>query len=173
MGSGTDVGSLVGRSYTRGRRFPWVLGNFPTLGTEAPVRIPGGPYSMPQVAVFVVAVVVLSRTYRVWAGHGLVSVVFAAVVVLVPGWAVRRARVDGRPLHRALAGVVCVLAAPRHGRMAGRAYREARPVVLTGTVRLSGGGLEPPASPEPVARSAVELLLAAVPDGAPAGGWTW
>lgn len=173
MGSKTDVESLVGRSYTRGRRFPWVLGNFPTLGTEAPVRIPGGPYSMPQVAVFVVAVVVLSRTYRVWAGHGLVSVVFAAVVVLVPGWAVRRARVDGRPLHRALAGVVCVMTAPRHGRMFDRPYQEFGPVVLTGSVRFSSKRASQ-RPPEPAACSSVELLLAAaVPDGVPAGVWTW
>jgi hypothetical protein len=160
--AGGDAGELVGRSYTRARRYPWVIGNFPTLGGERPVRIPGGPYSMPQVVVFVVVVLALSRTWRVWAHHGFASLLFAVVVALVPAWAVRRARVEGRPLHRAAAGLVSFLAAPRNGRVDGRrGYREPSPVRLTAAVRMRPGPpTELPASSGPRPCSGLDVLRA-------------
>jgi hypothetical protein len=56
-----------------------------------------------------------------------------AVFVGLPGgiaWAVRRARIEGRSLPRAVAGWLIFLARPRGGRVAGRAYRPARSALL-------------------------------------------
>lgn len=113
---------LLGRSYTRARRFPLVIGKLPGGG-----RILGGPYTLTQVGVMVGAIVMLRVTAAIWA-H--LSYFDALVYIAVPyglGYLVRRARFEGREPLRAAAGALTAFGAPIGGRLRGRAWREPRP----------------------------------------------
>ncbi|MBR7828760.1 hypothetical protein KDK95_20800 [Actinospica sp. MGRD01-02] len=116
---------LLGRSYTRARRFPLVIGKLPGGG-----RILGGPYTMTQVGVMVGAIVVLRVAAPIWA-H--LSYGDALVYIAVPyglGYLVRRARFEGREPLRAGAGALTAIGAPPAGRLRGRAWREPAPDLL-------------------------------------------
>ena len=116
---------LVGRSYTRARRFPLVIGKLPGGG-----RILGGPYTLTQVGVMVGSIIVLRVAAPVWA-H--LSYGDALVYMAVPyglGYLVRRARFEGREPLRAGAGALTAFGAPPRGRLRGRAWREPRPDLM-------------------------------------------
>lgn len=120
--STADFGMRVGRSYTRARRMPWVMGK---VGDWT---LPFGPYTPAQIGVAFIGAFVLIKTFAWWRVLGPVPVVALAVAV----WAVRRAKIGGRtPLNCAL-GLVAYLAQPRAGRIDGRAVREGREQVLHG-----------------------------------------
>jgi len=122
--SGTEP--QIGRSYTRARRFPLVIGKLPGGG-----RILGGPYTMTQVGVMVAAIVVLRVTAPIWA-H--LSYGDALVYIAVPyglGYLVRRARFEGREPLRAGAGALTAFGSPPGGRLRGRAWREPAPDLLS------------------------------------------
>lgn len=109
---------LVGHSYTRARRFPLVIGKLPQGG-----RIIGGPYTLAQVAVMVVTVVALLIAAPVWAHLGYADVAVYAAVPYGAGFAVRKARIEGRDPLRAGLGALTALGTPAGGRMRGRPYR--------------------------------------------------
>lgn len=120
--SAAEAGVRIGRSYTRARRLPWVMGK---VGDWT---LPFGPYTPAQIAVAFVGAFVLIKTFAWWRVLGPVPVVALAVAV----WAVRRARIGGRsPFNYAL-GTLTYLAQPRAGRINGRGVRPERPVVLHG-----------------------------------------
>jgi hypothetical protein len=106
---------VIARSYTRARRWPWVLGKLGEL------RLPLGPYTPAQLAVAGVGTIALIRTYGWWAPVlGPIPVVVLGLAV----WAARSARIGGRVPAAALWGVALALAQPRAGRIAGRTARD-------------------------------------------------
>ncbi|MFC1405699.1 MULTISPECIES: hypothetical protein [Streptacidiphilus] len=106
---------VVARSYTRARRWPWVLGKLGEL------RLPLGPYTPAQLAVAGVGTIVLIRSYAWWAPVlGPLPVALLGLAV----WAARSARIGGRVPAAALWGIALALAQPRAGRIAGRTARD-------------------------------------------------
>jgi hypothetical protein len=111
-------------TYTHARRHPMVLGK---IGDWTP------PFqlTMAQVGVLLGTLLVETQTWRYW-GPKLNPTVAILVFIAIPAalaWAVRKARVEGRSLARAVAGWFAYLARPRAGRAGGRGYRPARPSV--------------------------------------------
>ncbi|MGW2028336.1 hypothetical protein [Streptomyces decoyicus] len=120
--STADVGMRIGRSYTRARRLPWVMGK---IGDWT---LPFGPYTPAQIGVAFAGAFLLIKTFAWWRVLGPVPVIALAFAV----WAVRRAKIGGRtPLNCAL-GLAAYLTQPRVGRINGRAVREGRAQVLYG-----------------------------------------
>ncbi|MEV7177837.1 hypothetical protein [Kitasatospora sp. NPDC093679] len=114
----------IGRSYTRARRHPWVLGK---LGDW---RIPMGPYTPPQLAVASIGAFALIKTFTWWAPVlGPLPVVAWGFAI----WAARHSRIGGRSPFLVVLDALSLATAPRAGRMAGRAVRPMRPVVMSGS----------------------------------------
>lgn len=112
----------IGRTYTRARRHPWVLGK---VGDWT---LPLGPYTPAQLAIAAVGVFVLIKTFALWSPLGPVPVVALGFVV----WSARASRIGGRsPLWVAYGWAQYALR-PRSGRMSGRTVRERRTDVLHG-----------------------------------------
>lgn len=124
-GGGVGDETLVGRSYTRARRYPLVIGKLPNGG-----RIPGGPYTLTQLGVMVGAFLLLVGTRGLWAHFGLVNLVLLVGVPYGLAWGVRHARVEGRDPARAALGLLVLYSQPRTGRLAGNPIRRVRPVAL-------------------------------------------
>ncbi|MFJ5680303.1 hypothetical protein [Streptomyces sp. NPDC093097] len=123
---------LVGRCFTKARRHQNVVGRWPGGG-----RIPGGPYTWPQIVVAVAALGLLVVTRAVWAHHGLVDLV---PLVGVPGalaLAVRRISVDGRNPFAVAAGVLGLAVSGGRGRIEGRPVRAGRGGRLVGVCTVS------------------------------------
>lgn len=128
---------VIARSYTRARRWPWVLGKLGEL------RLPLGPYTPAQLAVAGVGTIALIRTYGWWAPVlGPLPVVVLGLAV----WAARSARIGGRVPAAALWGVTLALAQPQAGRIAGRTARDRPRADLLGgfhvTDTATGAALE-------------------------------
>jgi hypothetical protein len=136
----------VVKYYTRARKFPQLIGRTPDGA-----KIWGGPYTFTQAISAGVVLFVGVNTMGLWAHHGLIGnalilLGLAYGVVLVLGRIPPGAR---NPL-AVLAGVVHALAAPRTGRVAGRAVRVRRPHRVRHRITV----LRPPV-PEPPAPVAV------------------
>ncbi|WP_070017447.1 hypothetical protein [Streptomyces nanshensis] len=157
----------VGRSYTKARRYPWVLGK---IGDWT---LPLGPYTPAQIAIAFFGGFLLIKTFSLWSWMGPVPVLAWAVAI----WGARRASIGGRAPGYIVLGLVNVALQPRAGRIGGRAVREPKPRVLTGGFyiredgeaddgprrgRRRGGGA---VRPEP---TALQQLLASA--GAERGG---
>jgi hypothetical protein len=128
--TGDDV--LIGRSYTRARRSPLVIGKLPGAG-----RLPGGPYTITQIVTMVVVFVVLLITKAVWARFGPGDVLVLIVVPWGLAFTLRYARMDGRDPARALLGAFTYSSTPRAGRLAGRPVRPRRPRLLDTRITVS------------------------------------
>ncbi|MFB7376569.1 hypothetical protein [Kitasatospora purpeofusca] len=113
----------IGRSYTKARRHPWVLGK---IGDW---RLPMGPYTPPQLVVAGVGAFVLVKTASWWAPvlGPLPLAAWAAAI-----WAARHSRIAGRSPFLVLADALSLAVSPRAGQIGGRAVRPIRPVVLAG-----------------------------------------
>jgi len=112
-------------TYTHARRHPMVVGQIG--GWTPPFQLTG-----PQIGVLLGSIVVESQTWRWWGAH-LPSVLGVMIAVGVPctaTWAMRRARVEGRSVVRAVVGRLVLWCRPRTGRVGGRAYRPARPPLV-------------------------------------------
>ncbi|WP_051710271.1 hypothetical protein [Streptomyces sp. NRRL S-350] len=133
----------IGRSYTKARRHPWVLGK---IGDW---RIPMGPYTPPQLVVAAVGAFLLIRTVTWWAPVlGPLPVVVWAVAI----WAARHSRIAGRSPFLVAADAASLLITPRGGRIAGRAVRPMRPVVMTGCFTVEEAPGDEPAVEVPAVR---------------------
>ncbi|MEV7123710.1 hypothetical protein [Kitasatospora griseola] len=111
----------IGRSYTKARRHPWVLGK---IGDW---RIPMGPYTPPQLVVAAVGAFLLIKTAGWWMPVvGPLPVVAWAVAI----WAARHSRIAGRSPFLVAADALSLALSPRAGQINGRAARPPRPVVL-------------------------------------------
>jgi hypothetical protein len=131
---------LVGRSYTRSRRFPRMFGRVP--GRDGGY-LPGGPYTLTQGVLFLAVLVTVWKLPLLdWLGPARWGLPLSAVFV-------RRARIESRTPLGWLVGLVTHLLAPSSGMVGGRPYRPARPARSREWLyihRESVGG-EPTASP--------------------------
>jgi hypothetical protein len=146
----TNPAQKTGRSYTRARRMPWVVGKIQG------VTLPFGPYSATQLAVLLGGGWLLVQTFRIWSCLGPAGLLLLALPPAA-AWAVRHAKIEGRSPARALAGYLALLTEPSCGRIAGRLASDRRPVTLTGQIRIA-------TQPEPAqlpAPTALQALLAA------------
>ncbi|MGW2016861.1 hypothetical protein [Streptomyces sp. NPDC001927] len=125
-GGGSDV-EQVGRSYTRARRAPLVHGVIRDVNGGRGIRLPGGPYTLTQLAGIVTTVAALILTRPVWGGRGWLDAVVLLVLPAVVTFVLRHLHIDGRNPAAALLSIALMLAAPRRGRLRGRTYRPARP----------------------------------------------
>ncbi|MFH8737592.1 hypothetical protein [Streptomyces sp. NPDC017964] len=115
------------RFYTSARRLPWVIGKF------ADWKIPFGPFNAVQIGVMSIGGLVLVRTASYWWSLlGPVPVVLWAAAIFV----CRRHKVAGRTPVGAALGVGARLVQPTGGRIGGRAARDRRAQILTGTFTL-------------------------------------
>lgn len=164
---------LVGRCYTKPRRHPSVIGRWP--GGRG--RIWGGPYTMPQMAVLVVSLVVLLVTREMWGHFGLANILVVLGVPYGLALLVRHIQVDGRNPLAVAASAAGLLAAPSAGRLGGRPLKAVdgyRPLIGVCTVTWnpsSSGGSSTDAGPvrSTLRRSAAgPSAVRAVPAPAPA-----
>ncbi|MFF1566906.1 hypothetical protein ACFVY1_25850 [Streptomyces sp. NPDC058293] len=115
------------RFYTSARRLPWVIGKF------ADWKIPFGPFNAVQIGVMSIGGLVLVRTASYWWSLlGPVPVVVWVAALFV----CRRHKVAGRTPVGAALGVGARLLQPSGGRIGGRAARDRRAQMLTGTFTL-------------------------------------
>ncbi|EFL19950.1 hypothetical protein, partial [Streptomyces sp. C] len=118
---------LIGRCYTKARRAPLVHGMIRDVNGGRGIRLPGGPYTLTQLAGIVATVAALILTRPVWGGRGWLDVAVLLVLPAVVAFVLRHLHVDGRNPAAALLSIALILAAPRRGQLRGRAYRPARP----------------------------------------------
>jgi len=123
---------LTGRCYTHARRFPLVIGKLQGFS------LPGGPYTITQVGMFIGALLVLILTRGLWARFpGVINLVIMVGLPYGLAWAARHARVEGRDPFRAALGLLTYFPAARSGRLHGHAYRSPRPAHMTGRLFVS------------------------------------
>ncbi|MFE3166743.1 hypothetical protein [Streptomyces sp. NPDC059224] len=134
---------LIGRSYTRARRHPLVIGKLPGAG-----RLPGGPYTITQVMTMVITFGLLVMTRGLWAHFGAMNFVLMVLVPWGLAWVLRYARLDGRDPARAVRSLFIYSSTPAQGRLAGKPQRATRPRLasVTCTVRVRSAERPPPAS---------------------------
>lgn len=169
----SDDELLIGRCYTKARRAPLVHGVIRDVNGGRGVRLPGGPYTLTQLATLVSAFVVLVLTRTVWGGHGLIDVAVLLGLPFAAAFALRHLHIDGRNPAAALVSVVAMVSEPQWGRLHGRPFRPARPVRgdtrITFTSRTAQGLAPGPAvparptavaPPQPTVTSGVQALLA-------------
>ncbi|MFE6459698.1 hypothetical protein ACFVP0_19855 [Streptomyces cinereoruber] len=129
----------VGRTYTRARAFPWVLGKIGDFVLWL------GPYNAAQLIIAAAGTFLLIKTFSWWAGP-LGPIPVAALGVAI--WAARAHRIAGQaPLWIAY-GVLQRALQPAVGRFGGRTARFPRPQVLAGTflIEHTGPAAAPPGS---------------------------
>ncbi|MFI5704689.1 hypothetical protein ACIOUE_35475 [Streptomyces xanthochromogenes] len=131
-----DETELVGRCYTKARRAPLVYGVIRDVRGGQGIRLPGGPYTLTQLASIIVTVGLLLLSRPVWGGHGWVDVVVLVALPFAVSFGLRQLHIDGRNPAAAMASVVMMLAGPRSGRLHGRPYRRMRPPRLAALVTL-------------------------------------
>ncbi|MFF4699907.1 hypothetical protein [Streptomyces chattanoogensis] len=143
--STVDGGVRIGRSYTRARRMPWVMGR---IGDWT---LPFGPYTPAQICVAFTGAFALIKTFAWWRMLGPAPVVALGFAV----WAVRRARIGGRTPFNCALGLGAYLAQPRGGRINGRPVRDGRHRVLHGGCALEEAPLVGVAHPADAAQLTV------------------
>ncbi|MFD4130437.1 hypothetical protein ACFXKK_26645 [Streptomyces globisporus] len=158
MSGETAARERFARSYTAARRHPWVLGK---LGDWV---IWFGPYSPAQLVVIGGGAVLLINTFAWWSWLGPVPV----VLWLVAAWAVRGAKIGGVSPSTAVLGLVRLLSQPPAGRIAGRAARDVRPRLLSGSFVIEP--LRAMAAPAPAPAPAVSGGVASARHSGPASG---
>ncbi|MFB7356142.1 hypothetical protein [Streptomyces gardneri] len=149
---------LIGRCYTKARRAPLVHGVIRDVNGGRGVRLPGGPYTLTQLAGIVATVAALILTRPLWGGHGWLDVAVLLVLAAVVAFVLRHLHIDGRNPAAALMSIALMLAAPRRGQLRGRAYRPVRPTRGNTRIHLSAD--------EPAAEAAVPTADAALPPAA-------
>ncbi|MBT2404573.1 MULTISPECIES: hypothetical protein [unclassified Streptomyces] len=170
---------LIGRCYTKARRAPLVHGVIRDVNGGRGIRLPGGPYTMTQLAGIVATVAALILTRPVWGGHGWLDIAVLLVLPAAAAFVLRHLHIDGRNPAAALLSIALMLAAPRRGQLRGRTYRRARPT--RGDTRIHLPADEQPAeatapaitdvpAPEPrPKRARPQLAVPAGEPSAPAG----
>ncbi|MEU2391891.1 hypothetical protein [Streptomyces sp. NPDC007369] len=140
-GGGELEFELIGRCYTKARRAPLVHGVIRDVNGGRGIRLPGGPYTLTQLAGIVSTVAALILTRPVWGGHGWLDVAVLLVLPAVVAFVLRHLHIDGRNPAAALLSIALMLAAPRRGQLRGRAYRPARPTRGDTRIHLPVGEL--------------------------------
>jgi hypothetical protein len=110
--------SLLCRSYTHARRYPWVIGRI--CGWQLPTQL-----TPAQLGAMAATLFALVETRSLWAHlPRMLNLLIELGVPVVSAWAVRHLRMEGRSPVRALAGLVGYLMAPRGGLVQGRPHHE-------------------------------------------------
>nr|MDT0519865.1 hypothetical protein [Streptomyces sp. DSM 41633] len=151
---------LIGRCYTKARRAPLVHGVIRDVNGGRGIRLPGGPYTLTQLAGIVSTVAALILTRPVWGGHGWLDVAVLLVLPAVVAFVLRHLHIDGRNPAAALLSIALMLAAPRRGQLRGRAYRPARPTRGDTRIHL-------PADEQPAEAAAPVITVAPAPESRP------
>ncbi|MET7563710.1 hypothetical protein ABZS95_26450 [Streptomyces sp. NPDC005479] len=118
---------LIGRCYTKARRAPLVHGVIRDVNGGRGIRLPGGPYTLTQLAAIVGTFVALILTRAIWGGHGLMDVVVLLGLPFAAAFVLRHLHIDGRNPLAAMVSVASMVTGPRWGRLHGRPFRPARP----------------------------------------------
>ncbi|MFE0654169.1 hypothetical protein ACFVZH_37060 [Streptomyces sp. NPDC059534] len=164
---------LIGRCYTKSRRAPLVHGVIRDVNGGRGIRLPGGPYTLTQLAGIVATVAGLILTRPLWGGHGWLDVAVLLVLPAVVAFVLRHLHIDGRNPVAALLSIALMLAAPRRGQLRGRTYRPTRPTRGDTRIHLpadeQAAEATAPAitSPAPEPRPQQTRPRPAVPDAAP------
>lgn len=160
--------AAVGRTYTRGRRQPYLIRKWPGSNWALPM----GPYTITQMLVFVGSVYLL-LTYRdLWAHFGPANLIVGIGVPVALTYATRHTRVEGRDPLRAGIALAGLFMQPRSGYLNGAPRRVAKPRrQRSGRIPLAPlpPALVPPAPP-PAVEATVEVARTARPRVA-AGRW--
>lgn len=119
---------LIGRCYTKARRAPLVHGVIRDVNGGRGIRLPGGPYTLTQLAAIVGTFVALILTRAIWGGHGLMDVVVLLGLPFAAAFLLQHLHIDGRNPLAAMVSVAVMVTGPRWGRLHGRPFRPARPV---------------------------------------------
>lgn len=132
----------VGRTYTRARVFPWVLGKIGDFVLWL------GPYNAAQLIIAAAGTFLLIKTFSWWVGPlGPVPVAVLAVAI----WAARAHRIAGQTPLWIAHGLLQRALQPATGRIGGRAARLPRPRALTGTFLIEHTTTPVTAPPVPAA----------------------
>ncbi|MEU0489993.1 TcpE family conjugal transfer membrane protein [Nocardiopsis sp. NPDC006139] len=169
-----DQHTLIGRSYTRARRHPWVIGRIQGW------TLPLGPFSATQLGVLVVSLWLLIQTAPMWTRLGPFALVPLALPIAAT-WAVRHAQIEGRTPLRALGGYLALYTASRRGTLHGRPVPTPDPVQLNGAITIQptppsqetvsddadhDSGAAQAWAPRPRATTLRDLLTASAPEPA-------
>jgi hypothetical protein len=141
----------IGRTYTKGRRQPYLIRKWPGSNWALPL----GPYTITQLVVFVGTVYLLIAYREMWAHFGPMNLVIGVGLPLLLTYATRHTRIEGRDPLRAGVALVSLFLQPRTGYLGGEAFRS------PGTTVQRGGSF-------PVAQLPPELAAHAVPVEPPA-----
>lgn len=133
-------GEPIGRCYTKARRAPLVHGVIRDVNGGRGIRLPGGPYTLTQLAAIVSTFVVLIATRAIWGGNGLTDVAVLIGLPFAAAFLLRFLHIDGRNPAAALLSVAVMLTGPRWGRLHGRPFRPARPASGAPLITLATGG---------------------------------
>ena len=152
------MSAQTGRSYTRARKMPWVVGKIQG------VTLPFGPYTATQLGVLLGGAWLLVQTFRFWSHLGPAGLVFLALPPAA-AWAARHARIEGRSPVRAIGGYLALLAC----QAAAKLPRGLRTVTVNGWIRTAGPAYNDVACPgdkqqSAPAPTALQILLAACAD---------
>ncbi|WP_328665572.1 conjugal transfer protein [Streptomyces sp. NBC_00322] len=142
-------GELIGRCYTKARRAPLVHGVIRDVNGGRGIRLPGGPYTLTQLAAIVGTFVALILTRAIWGGNGLMDVAVLLGCPFTAAFLLRHLHVDGRNPVAALVSVAAMMTGPRWGRLHGRPFRPVRPTGGDTLITLAADG--DPASAAPAA----------------------
>jgi hypothetical protein len=145
-------GATVGRTYTKGRRQPYLIRKWPGSNWALPL----GPYTITQLLVFVGSVYLLLSYREVWARFGPFNLVIGVGLPLVLTYVTRHTRIEGRDPLRAGIALASLLLQPRAGYLGGDPLRTPRPVRTRGgrfPVAQLPASLQPSSSPTTAARS--------------------
>ncbi|RVU15133.1 hypothetical protein EOT10_39840 [Streptomyces antnestii] len=142
----TPASLRVGRSYTRARRHPWVLGKIGDF------TLPLGPYTPAQLAIAAAGTFLLIKTFSLWSPLGPVPVVALGFAV----WAARATSIGGRSPLWAAYGWVQFALQPHGGRIGGRTVRDPKVSRLHGSFLIEDttAPASLPAAAAPLARPA-------------------
>jgi len=169
-GSPNGGDQQVVRWYTRARRFPQLIGRTPDGA-----RIPGGPYTITQVATAGVLMLIALKTTSLWAHYGLLAngLLLAGVVYGVVFLLGKIPLGSRNPLAIA-AGAWRALTSPSTGRLGGRPVRLRGPHRVQHRMTVFLPAAAPTAAaPEPTATvppaPAAEPLAAPAPAGTQLG----
>lgn len=175
----TASSGTVGRTYTKGRRQPYLIRKWPGSNWALPL----GPYTITQLLVFVGSVYLLISYKELWAHFGPFNLVIGVGLPLLLTYLTRHSRIEGRDPLRAGVALAGLLLQPRAGYLGGDPFRAPGPTTQRGgwfpVAELPPELRVPP--PPPPARAAApeprpwlaELLHeagAGVTAGATAGG---
>jgi hypothetical protein len=118
----------MGRSYTKGRRQPYLIRKWPGSNWALPL----GPYTITQLVTFVASVYLL-LTYRdVWAHFGPFNLIIGVGLPLMLTYVTRHTRIEGRDPLRAAVALTSLLLQPSTGYLRGGPVKTRKPVKQRG-----------------------------------------